>query len=397
VTTSSETAGVPASGPQSLVLPGPLPLASGQRLDHVEVAYETYGTLDETRSNAVMICHALSGDAHVAEGPGPEGALRPGWWDPVVGPGKAIDTGKYFVVCSNVLGGCSGTTGPGSIDPKTGRPYGRRFPLVTIEDMVDVEARLLTELGIERLASVTGGSMGGMQALAWAQRYPERVASVMAIATTWRLGAQAIAFNEVGRTAILGDPEFRGGDYYDFGQPHHGLATARMVGHITYLSDESMRKKFGRRLRERDALAFDFVTEFEVESYLAYQGKKFVERFDANTYLYMTKAMDYFDLSAGRTHLAEAFEGAAQRYLVLSFSSDWLFTTRQSRDIVDALQVSGAEVSFAEIPSPYGHDAFLLEPEEQRRYVAPFLESVVAEERDRVLARAAAEPGGGGA
>ena len=208
--------------------------------------------------------------------------------------------------------------------------------------MVDVEARLMTELGVERLASVTGGSMGGMQALAWAQRYPERVASVMAIATTWRLGAQAIAFNEVGRTAILGDPEFRGGDYYDVGQPHHGLATARMVGHITYLSDESMRKKFGRRLRERDALAFDFVTEFEVESYLAYQGKKFVERFDANTYLYMTKAMDYFDLSAGRDRLAEAFEGALQRYLVLSFSSDWLFTTRQSRDIVDALQVAGA-------------------------------------------------------
>jgi homoserine O-acetyltransferase len=375
------------------VLPGSLPLASGRQLDHVEVAYETYGTLDQTRSNAVLICHALSGDAHVAEGPAADGSLRPGWWDPVVGPGKAIDTRKYFVICSNVLGGCSGTTGPGSRDPKTGRPYGRRFPLVTVEDMVDVQARLLTDIGVERLASVTGGSMGGMQALAWAQRYPDRVASVMAIATTWRLGAQAIAFNEVGRTAILGDPQFRDGDYYDFGQPHHGLATARMIGHITYLSNESMRKKFGRRLRERDELAFDFVTEFEVESYLAYQGKKFVERFDANTYLYMTKAMDYFDVSAGRGSLAEAFGTVAQRYLVLSFSSDWLFTTRQSREIVDALQLAGAEVSFAEISSPYGHDAFLLEPEEQRRYVEPFLESVVDAERERARTRAAAGTG----
>ncbi len=380
--------GPPASGPQTIELTGGIDLASGRRLEHVTVAYETFGELDEHGTNAILACHALSGDAHVATGPDRFGEERPGWWEPVVGPGMAIDTEKYFVICSNVLGGCSGTTGPGSVDPATNTPYGLRFPLVTIEDMVDVQAALLDALGIERLACVAGGSMGGMQALAWARRYPERVASVAAIATTWRLAAQAIAFNEVGRTAILGDSAFADGDYYEAGQPSHGLAVARMIGHITYLSDDSMREKFGRRLRERAEHAFEFVTEFEVESYLAYQGRKFVERFDANTYLYMTKAMDYFDLSAVSDTLAEALEPITARVLALSFSSDWLFPTYQARELVDALKAADAEVSFAEIESPYGHDAFLLEPEQQRRYLEPFLARIVAEERERAAAAA---------
>ena len=385
------------SGPQSLELVGGVDLVSGRRLEHVVVAYETFGTLDAHAANAVLVCHALSGDAHVAAGPDRFGEERPGWWDPVVGPGKAIDTEKYFVICANVLGGCSGTTGPGSADPATNTPYGLRFPLVTVEDMVDIQVALLDHLGVERLACVAGGSMGGMQALALARRYPERVASVAAIATTWRLAAQAIAFNEVGRTAILGDPTFADGDYYEHGQPSHGLAVARMIGHITYLSDDSMRDKFGRRLRDRAEHAFEFVTEFEVESYLAYQGRKFVERFDANTYLYMTKAMDYFDLSAGHASLADALAEVRARFLVLSFSSDWLFPTYPARELVDALKAADAEVSFAEIESPYGHDAFLLEPEQQRRYLEPFLARVVAEERGRAAAGSAAHGGGGGA
>jgi homoserine O-acetyltransferase len=365
------------SGPRSFSLPGTLTLASGRTLSGVDVAYETFGTLAEDRANAVLICHALSGDAHVATGVSADGTERAGWWHTMVGPGKPIDTDRYFVICSNVLGGCSGTTGPGSIDPQTGQPYGLRFPLVTIEDMVDVQAALLDHLGIDRVLAVVGGSMGGMQALAWARRYPQRVASLVAGATTWRLAAQAIAFNEVGRTAILGDPAFSDGDYYNAGQPHNGLAIARMIGHITYLSDTSMREKFGRRLRDREGHAFGFVTEFEVESYLAYQGRKFVERFDANTYLYMTKAMDYFDLSAGYPTLAEAIGGISCRVLVWSFTSDWLFPTYQSREIVDALRACGAEVSFAEVESPYGHDAFLLEPEAQGALVTPFLATVL--------------------
>jgi homoserine O-acetyltransferase len=365
---------------------GRVELASGRCLEQVEVAYETFGALSDSGDNVVLICHALSGDAHVASSLGSDGEVAAGWWDVMVGPGKAIDTDRYFVVCSNVLGGCSGTTGPGSTDPATGRPYGLRFPLVTVEDMVDVQAALLDELGIARLRAVVGGSLGGMQALSWALRYPQRVDACLGIATTWRLGAQAIAFNEVGRTAILGDPHFADGDYYDGPGPGHGLAVARMVGHITYLSDESMRAKFGRRLRERDEHAFEFVTEFEVESYLAYQGRKFVERFDPNTYLYMTKAMDYFDICSQGSELAEVFAGSPVRYLLLSFSSDWLFPTYQSREIVAALQGVGADVTFAEIESPYGHDAFLLEPEAQSEIVAPFLGSL-DRTRDRREAR----------
>lgn len=369
-------AGALASGPLSHAI-GEVSLVGGRTLNHVTVAYETFGTLSEQGDNAVLICHALSGDAHVAAGVDDHGSPRPGWWDVLIGPGKAIDTDRYFVICTNVLGGCSGTTGPGSLDPETGRQFGLRFPLVTIEDMVDVQASLIDGLGIDRLCAVVGGSMGGMQALAWALRYPDRVAGVVPIATTWRLGAQAIAFNEVGRTAILGDPAFNNGDYYEGGQPHHGLGIARMVGHITYLSDESMRAKFGRRLHTRDDHAFEFVTEFEVESYLAYQGQKFVERFDANTYLYMTKAMDYFDLCASSADLEQAFQGSPVRYLLMSFSSDWLFPSYQVREIVDALQCVGADVTFAEVESPYGHDAFLLEPEAQGDLIAPFLGSLL--------------------
>jgi len=267
------------------------------------------------------------------------------------------------------------STGPSSIDPQTGKPYALDFPVITIEDMVDVQVKLVDELGIDRLLAVVGGSMGGMQALAFATRYPERVTACAAIATTWRLGAQSIAFNEVGRTAILGDSAFRFGDYYDSGVPRHGLAIARMIGHITYLSAESMREKFGRRLRDRDEHAFDFVSEFEVESYLAYQGKRFTERFDANTYLYMTKAMDYFDLCQSAPRLADVFAGTPLRWLVLSFSSDWLFPTSQSRELADALSAADAEVTFAELESPYGHDAFLLEPEQQYALLEPFLRS----------------------
>ena len=377
--------------PKVCSLPDGLDLVSGRRLEHVDIAYETFGELDAGRTNAVLICHALSGDAHVAAGPDRRGVDRPGWWDVMVGPGMAIDTDRYFVVCSNVLGGCSGTTGPGSIDPATDTPYGTRFPLVTIEDMVDAQAALLDRLGIEKLVAVVGGSMGGMQAVAWAKQYPERVRTCVGVATTPRLAAQAIAFNEVGRTAILGDPNFAGGDYYGGAQPEQGLAIARMVGHITYLSDESMRAKFGRRLRAREDHAFDFVTEFEVESYLAYQGQKFVERFDANTYLYMTKAMDYFDLASGFDSVASALAETPVRFLLLTFSSDWLFPTYQTHGLVDAIRAARGHVSFAEIESPYGHDAFLLEPEEQRRYIQPFLDRALFEAR----AELAENPAGG--
>lgn len=364
------------AGVQVCHLTGSLPLACGKGLDGVRIAYETWGTLDEQASNAVLVCHALSGDSHVA---GEEPAL--GWWSAMVGPGKPIDTDRFFVVCSNVLGGCSGSTGPGSLDPATGRPYGLRFPLVTVEDMVDAQAALLDTLGIRRLAAVVGGSLGGMQALAWARRYPERVASCVASATTWRLTAQAIAFNEVGRQAILGDPDFAHGDYGRTTPPALGLAIARMIGHITYLSADSMRSKFGRRLQERSEHAFDFVTEFEVESYLAHQGRKFVERFDANTYLYMSKAMDYFDLAQGASSLETSFAATSTRFLVLAFSSDWLFPTHQSRELVDALRRVGAEVSFAEIESSFGHDSFLLETEAQAQFVTPFLERTLERER----------------
>jgi len=387
-----EVASAGVSATKTLALEGRFTLASGRALENVEVAYETWGALDEDHANAVLVCHALSGDSHVAGvRPGEDPANgSSGWWDTMVGPGKAIDTDRFFVVCCNVLGGCSGTTGPSSPDPATGTPYGLHFPVVTVEDMADVQARLLDALGVERLMAVIGGSMGGMQALAFTKRYPQRVVAVVADATTWRLGPQAIAFNEVGRRAILEDPNFAKGHYYGKdSQPESGLSIARMIGHITYLSDESMHEKFGRRLQKSEQYAYDFVSEFQVESYLAHQGRRFVERFDANTYLLMTKAMDYFDLQGDSPSLAHALRGVDARFLVLSFSSDWLFPTARSREIASALKENGNEVTFAEIPSAYGHDAFLLEPEAQHRLIAPFLTNALAHARERARQDAA--------
>jgi homoserine O-acetyltransferase len=356
--------------------PDELELECGRRLGPIEVTYETYGELSPERDNAVLVLHALSGDAHVAGYHTPEDR-KPGWWDLMVGPGKPLDTRRYFVICSNVLGGCKGTTGPASIDPAAGRPYGLRFPVVTIGDMVRVQARLVEHLGITRLLAGMGGSMGGMQALDWAVRYPERVAGVIAVATSARLSAQAIAFDEVGRQAIMADPRWNGGDYGEDGAPQSGLAIARMIGHITYLSDEQMHVKFGRRLQDRDSLGYDFATEFQVESYLRYQGDSFVRRFDANSYLYITKAMDYFDLANGHHSLVEALERVRSAFLVVSFTSDWLFPTYQSKEIVRALHANGVPTSFLEIPSSYGHDAFLLPSPELAEAVAGFLDNLL--------------------
>ena len=299
-----------------------LPLDCGASLGPVEVAYETYGVLNAAKSNAILILHALSGDAHAAGISQETG--KPGWWDNSIGHGKAFDTENYFVICSNVLGGCRGTTGPASLDPKTGSPYAMSFPGITIPDMVRLQKMLIDSLGIERLLAVTGGSMGGMQALEWAVAYPQSVVAAIPIATTARHSAQQIAFNEVGRQAIMSDPDWNGGDYYGKKPPARGLAVARMIGHITYMSDESMREKFGRRLQDKESYGFDFSIDFEVESYLRYRGAQFVDRFDANSYLYITKAMDYFDLANGRGSMAEALGQSSARFLVISFTSDWL-------------------------------------------------------------------------
>jgi homoserine O-acetyltransferase len=353
-----------------------LALDSGTRLGPITVAYETYGQLDAQRSNAVLICHALSGTAHVAgyhEVPG----RNPGWWEDAVGPGKAFDTDKYFVICANVLGGCAGSTGPTSTDPRTGQPFGLSFPVVTVGDMVKVQNALLDHLGIETLLGVAGGSLGGMQALEWALRYPERVRGALVIASTARMSAQAIAFNAVGRNSIISDTNWRRGRYYEDGAiPAQGLSVARMIGHITYLSEEAMHAKFGRRLK-RNGLSFDFTSEFQVESYLDHQGTKFVERFDANAYLYMTKAMDYFDAAEayGEGDLVRALERIRARMLVLSFSSDWLFPPYQSQELTDALLRARKDVTYVNIETPCGHDAFLLEIETEGRIVGAFLEA----------------------
>ncbi len=349
-----------------------LPLDCGETLNGVDVAYETYGVLNEAKSNAILVCHALTGDAHAA-GISPDG--KPGWWDNMIGPGKAFDTDRYFVICSNVLGGCRGTTGPASANPQTEKPYGMSFPVITIGDMVRLQKMLVDRLGIERLLTITGGSMGGMQTLQWAAAYPDRVVSVIPIATTARHSAQQIAFNEVGRQAIMADPDWNEGDYYDSKPPARGLAVARMVGHITYMSDESMRQKFGRRLRGKETFGFDFSVDFEVESYLRYRGTQFVNRFDANSYLYITKAMDYFDLANGSGSLAEAFRGAESRFLVISFTSDWLYPSYQSVEVVQALRSMNRDVAYCELPSNYGHDAFLVDVGEQTEVVRGFLAS----------------------
>lgn len=347
-------------------------LASGVEFGPIQVAYETYGVLNEKKDNAILLLHALTGDAHAA-GYHSASDKKPGWWDDMVGPNKAFDTNKYFVIASNMLGGCCGTTGPSSINPDTGKPYGLSFPVITIEDAVKVQKHLVDFLGVKKLI-VAGGSMGGMQALEWSIAHSDMVDGVVIIASTSRLTAQGIAFNAVGRNAILSDPNFNNGDYYSQDkQPERGLAIARMVGHITYLCEESMHNKFGRRLQDKDKPNFDFNIDFQVESYLEHQGQVFVDRFDANSYLYITKAVDYFDLAQKHGSLKEAFTKTNARFLVMSFTSDWLFPTAQSKEIVHALIEAGRDVSFCEIESPCGHDAFLLEFETQTKIVKSFL------------------------
>ncbi len=351
-----------------------LPLDSGLVLAPVTIAYETYGRLNADRSNAILLLHALSGDAHAAGYH--TGDAKPGWWDVMVGPGRAFDTDKYFMICSNVIGGCKGSSGPSSINPATGREYGLRFPVVTVPDMVRVQKMLLEHLGIDRLLAVSGGSMGGMQALEWVTSHPEMVASCIPIATTHRHSPMQIAFDEVGRQAIMKDPNWCGGDYYGRTPPDSGLAVARMIGHVTYLSDESMHLKFGRRLREKEVVGFDFTMDFEVESYLKHQGEVFTRRFDANTYLYITKALDYFDLANGHGTLVEAFGDVLPetRFLSIAFSSDWLYPPYQSKEIVRALKGNGLDCTYVEINSSFGHDAFLVETDQQTHVITHFLE-----------------------
>ncbi|RME70105.1 MAG: homoserine O-acetyltransferase [Chloroflexi bacterium] len=357
----------------------PMPLDSGETLGPITLAYETYGQLNEDRSNAILILHALSGDSHAAGYYTPNDA-KPGWWDDCIGPGKAFDTNKYFVICSNVIGGCQGSTGPGSINPKTGKPYGLNFPVITIADMVRAQRHLIDHLGIDTLLAVAGGSMGGMQVLQWMVSYPERVRAALPLATTARHSPMLIAFSEVGRQAIYADPNWHNGDYYDKTPPNTGLALARMIGHITYLSEESMHQKFGRRLQGRERYGYEFETEFAVESYLKYNGNRFTERFDANSYLYITKAMDYFDLSNGHQRLADAFVNSAHiTTLVVSFTSDWLYPAYHSKEIVSALTAVGADVTYCNLQSTWGHDAFLLEVDTMTHLIADFLDRVVRE------------------
>ncbi|GAB4153437.1 MAG: homoserine O-acetyltransferase [Sphingomonadales bacterium] len=356
-----------------LAVDKPLVLDSGATLSPITVAYETYGRLNADRSNAVLICHALTGDQHVAS-PHPITG-KPGWWDIMVGPGKTIDTDRYCVICANVLGSCMGTSGPSEPDPETGQVLGLDFPVITIRDMVRAQALLLDYLGIDTLFCVIGGSMGGMQVLEWAATYPNRVFAAVPIATTARHSAQNIAFHEVGRQAIMADPDWQGGAYLDHGaRPIKGLAVARMAAHITYMSEEGLTAKFGRNLQDRSNLGYGFDADFQVESYLRHQGISFVDRFDANAYLYITRAMDYFDL--GERHggqLARAFQGSQARFCVISFTSDWLYPTAESRHLVHALNAAGAAVSFVEIQSDKGHDSFLLDVPEMFRVLDGFL------------------------
>ena len=347
--------------------PAELTLESGKKLGPITLAYETYGELNSKKTNAVLVLHALSGDAHAA------GAN--GWWDSLIGPNKGLDTNKYFVICSNVIGGCQGSTGPSSINPKTGKPYGTDFPLVTIGDMVQAQAHLIDHLGIEKLLSVIGGSMGGMQVLQWMVAYPERIQSAIPIATTMKHTPQQIAFNEVSRQAIMADPDWKSGHYYDLTVPARGLAVARMIGHITYMSDASMAEKFGRRIRE-DTEPLKFGAEFEVEGYLRYRGDNFVKRFDANSYIYITKAMDYFNILNGNKKLGNIFKGLKAKVLVISFKSDWLYPSYQSQDIVKACKLAGVNTTYCEINSTYGHDSFLLETEQETQLIKHFLNTV---------------------
>ena len=387
---------VPDVGPRSVGIvrtqsttlfapPNELTLSNSRRLGPVTVAFETYGKLSPERDNAIFVCHALTGDAHAAGYRSKEDldARKAGWWDGFIGPGKGLDTDKYFVICANALGGCQGTTGPSSICPETGNPWGPDFPVIQIRDIVDVHAELVRSLGIERLLSVVGGSLGGMQVLEWAARYPQRIASAIVLASSTQMSAQGIAFNAVGRSAIFHDPNYNDGRYYHDSEPRSGLALARMVAHITYLSEESIEHKFGRKLQDVEALAFDLIkeTEFQVESYLSYQGRRFVERFDANSYLYLTKAMDYYDLAGSYGSLERAFAASPARFLVVSYDSDWLYPTRQSKEIVGALVSAGKHVSYIELHGAKGHDTFLIETDQLEALARPFLERALEEVR----------------
>jgi homoserine O-acetyltransferase len=364
--------------------PNELVLESGGKLGPITVAYETYGQLNDQRSNAILILHALSGDAHAAGFH--KGDEKPGWWDEMIGPGKAFDTNRYFIICSNVLGGCKGTTGPSSVNPKTGTKYGLDFPVISILDMVNVQRHLIDHLKIDRLLSVAGGSMGGMQALEWLLSYPDRLKSAIVIATAAKHSPQQIAFHEVGREAIMADPHWKEGHYYGGHSPVKGLAVARMVGHITYMSEVSMAEKFGRR-SSHNGKPRKFSTNFEVEEYLHNRGEHFVKRFDANSYLYITKAIDSFDVSRGK-ELHEVFKGNKAKVLVLGFKSDWLYPTSQLKEIVKACKWAGVDTTYCEIDSTYGHDAFLLEVEEETHLIKHFLQKASFEregaDRDEV-------------
>ena len=375
---SSEPTGFPpAEVPSTQILridaDHPLRLDCGMELGGIDIAYRTYGTLNAERSNAILLCHALTGDHFVAD-PHPITG-KPGWWSDLVGPGKIFDTDRFFIICSNVLGGCMGTSGPASINPETGTPWGLTFPVITIGDMVQAQARLVDSLGIDQLFAVAGGSMGGMQVLEWCATYPKRVFAALPIATAARHSAQNIAFHEVGRQAICADPDWCGGDYAAHGKnPDRGLAVARMAAHITYLSEQALHRKFGRNLQKRKDFSYGFDADFQVESYLRHQGSMFVERFDANSYLYITRAMDYFDLALEHGGvLSNAFKGTATRFCVVSFSSDWLFPTSESRTVVRALNAVAANVSFVEVHSDKGHDAFLLDEPEFHATLTGFL------------------------
>ncbi len=353
----------------------PIQLDSGTAIGPVTVAYNTYGTLNADKSNAILICHALTGDQHVANRQPLTG--KAGWWSSIVGPGKPIDSDRYFVICPNILGGCLGSTGPASINPETGTPYGLKFPVITIGDMVEAQARLIDHLEIDQLFAVIGGSMGGMQVLEWASRHKDRVFAAVPIATAALHSSQNIAFHEVGRQAVMADPNWMRGEYLSNDVvPRNGLAVARMAAHITYLSEDALHEKFGRNLQDRSDMTFSFDADFQVESYLRHQGSTFVDRFDANSYLYITRAMDYFDLAAGNGNvLANAFRGTRTRFCVVSFTSDWLYPTRESRKIVRALNAVAANVSFVEIESNAGHDAFLLDEPEFFDTIRGFIES----------------------
>jgi len=352
--------------------PTELILESGEKLEPITLAYEAYGKLNQQKSNAILVLHALSGDAHAA---GLHiGDKHPGWWDAIIGPEKALDTTKYFVLCSNVLGGCKGSTGPESTNPKTGKPYGTEFPIITIQDMVNAQRRLIDHLEIDKLLTVVGGSMGGMQVLQWMVSYPDKILSAIPIATTMKHSPQQIAFNEVGRQAIMADNKWNSGDYYGRSPPDRGLAVARMVGHITYMSDVSMAEKFGRR-RKNYGRPFKFGTDFEIEGYLRYRGNNFVKRFDANSYLYITKAIDYFNILNGKM-ISKIFNGLKAKVLVVAFKSDWLYPAYQSREIVKACKLAGIDTTYCEINSTYGHDAFLLEVKEETHLIKHFLRTV---------------------